>query len=85
MKKSFFITTLVISMTLIFNACNNPTSKDSAVESKTVVKATYTCTMHPEVRKDKPGDCPICGMPLVRKEPPDSTQAQHLHDTVPAH
>jgi len=27
--------------------------------------AKYTCPMHPEVLKDKPGDCPICGMPLV--------------------
>src|SRR5262249_36604470 len=26
--------------------------------------AVYTCPMHPEVRRDAPGDCPICGMPL---------------------
>lgn len=25
----------------------------------------YTCPMHPEVRKDKPGMCPECGMALV--------------------
>ncbi len=24
----------------------------------------YTCPMHPEVRQDRPGDCPICGMAL---------------------
>ena len=27
-------------------------------------KTIYTCPMHPEVRQDKPGDCPKCGMPL---------------------
>ena len=25
----------------------------------------YTCPMHPQVLKDAPGDCPICGMALV--------------------
>ena len=24
----------------------------------------YTCPMHPTVKADKPGDCPICGMKL---------------------
>lgn len=27
-------------------------------------KAIYTCPMHPEVRQDRPGNCPKCGMTL---------------------
>jgi len=27
--------------------------------------AKYTCPMHPEIVRDAPGDCPICGMALV--------------------
>ena len=27
----------------------------------------YTCSMHPDVVQDKPGDCPKCGMKLVEK------------------
>ncbi len=27
----------------------------------------YTCPMHPEIIKDKPGNCPICGMELELK------------------
>jgi hypothetical protein len=28
----------------------------------------YTCPMHPEIIRDKPGNCPICGMKLVPKK-----------------
>jgi hypothetical protein len=37
-------------------------------------KATiYTCVMHHQIRRDKPGDCPICGMKLV---PVDQTSSE---------
>ena len=26
--------------------------------------ATYTCPMHPQIRRNDPGSCPICGMAL---------------------
>ncbi len=29
-------------------------------------KTTYRCPMHPSYTSDKPGDCPICGMKLVK-------------------
>lgn len=29
-------------------------------------KITYRCPMHPSYTSDKPGDCPICGMKLVK-------------------
>jgi Cu2+-exporting ATPase len=38
--------------------------------------------MHPEVRSDKPGDCPICGMTLVKMEPADSTHMHNQSDTM---
>ena len=30
--------------------------------------AAYTCPMHPEIVRDKPGNCPVCGMKLVPKK-----------------
>ncbi len=31
--------------------------------------ATYTCPMHPEIHASKPGNCPKCGMKLVKEKP----------------
>jgi Cu+-exporting ATPase len=31
--------------------------------------AVWTCPMHPEIRRDGPGTCPICGMALEPEEP----------------
>ena len=28
----------------------------------------YTCSMHPEIESDQPGNCPKCGMKLVEKQ-----------------
>jgi hypothetical protein len=30
-------------------------------------KVIFTCSMHPEVEKPEPGNCPICGMTLIKK------------------
>lgn len=29
---------------------------------------TWTCSMHPQIRQEEPGDCPICGMDLIPLE-----------------
>lgn len=28
-------------------------------------ESTYTCSMHPHIRQNEPGDCPLCGMALI--------------------
>ncbi|HVW66260.1 MAG TPA: heavy metal-binding domain-containing protein [Candidatus Peribacteraceae bacterium] len=38
----------------------------------------YTCPMHPEIRQDTPGSCPICGMKLV---PEDQVKVHAHHAT----
>jgi hypothetical protein len=81
MKKSILIAILAVTLALTFCACNNSTPADSKVEVKSAEKAEYTCTMHPKVRSDKPGDCPKCGMALVKVEPADTTD-HYKADTI---
>jgi hypothetical protein len=42
--------------------------KKSAPSESAAHPQQYTCSMHPEVVKDAPGDCPKCGMKLVEKK-----------------
>ena len=32
-----------------------------------VNRRLYTCSMHPQILEHHPGDCPICGMKLIKK------------------
>lgn len=38
---------------------------------------TYTCPMHPEIVRDEPGQCPICGMDLVTREEAGGTDHEN--------
>jgi len=33
----------------------------------------YTCSMHPQIHEDEPGDCPICGMDLIKVQHESAT------------
>ncbi|CAG0982033.1 partial Copper-exporting P-type ATPase, partial [Planctomycetaceae bacterium] len=50
--------------------------------SHAVGKGIYTCPMHPEIRHEGPGDCPICGMALEPVEPsaqsPDDSELRSM-------
>ena len=41
------------------------TATSGAAASPSAAQQVYTCSMHPQVRLDRPGKCPICEMPLI--------------------
>lgn len=45
------------------------TQGGSTAATAPAAAAMYTCPMHPQIRQDHPGTCPICGMELVPEEP----------------
>lgn len=61
MKNKFAIILIVIAVLIaggVFISCSKQSGE----------KQLWTCPMHPYYIADKPGDCPICGMKLVKVE-----------------
>ncbi|MDF1573345.1 MAG: efflux RND transporter periplasmic adaptor subunit [Bacteroidales bacterium] len=73
-KKTIIIAaaTLVVGLLagwLIFGG-NNSNSHDGHEQVKTEIngETVWTCSMHPQIRQNEVGDCPICGMELIPLE-----------------
>lgn len=47
------------------SCCHSEHGKKTEVSASSGAGAIYTCPMHPQVRKNAPGLCPACGMPLI--------------------
>ena len=69
MGKTIYYITICIFLTAaaLELSCQKETPKQGGTAA-TAENELYICPMHPQVTADKPGDCPICGMRLVKKE-----------------
>ncbi len=56
-----------------------------ATKSKSDMNKTYTCPMHGDVRSDKPGRCPKCGMELVQGSKLKAQSEGHEHSSEMKH
>jgi Cu(I)/Ag(I) efflux system membrane fusion protein len=50
---------------MVLLSCNNQQPVNTE-QISTVPKQLYTCSMHPQIIEDHPGNCPICGMQLIK-------------------
>lgn len=57
----------VILIVFILAVALLPSCKDKHGSHDAHAAKLYTCSMHPQVIKTEPGNCPICGMTLVEK------------------
>lgn len=65
-SKKYILTGFAIA-SMAIAGCKPKTGKtDVAVADS--VKETYTCPMHPQIMESHPGNCPVCGMALVKRE-----------------
>ena len=66
--KKIIITTFVLAM-YSFAQSQEITVKDINKKESNQQRVTYTCPMHPEIHAAKPGNCPKCGMKLIKEKP----------------
>ena len=81
MKTKIFITTIVIGLFTV-STIHAQEKVISDTEVEMMEKATYTCSMHPEVKMDQPGDCPKCGMELIKMDKGKETYSCSMHSEV---
>jgi Cu(I)/Ag(I) efflux system membrane fusion protein len=65
----------LIAIGIFLSACSK--SGEAGNHEHEVVKQDgyWTCTMHPQVRMDSPGVCPICNMDLIKKNDDEKPEA----------
>ncbi|MBV8389529.1 MAG: efflux RND transporter periplasmic adaptor subunit [Mucilaginibacter sp.] len=64
-NKRYFIVIAVLFSLFALNSCKQKKPESISLPQN---KAYYTCSMHPQVHEDHPGNCPICGMKLIKAE-----------------
>ncbi len=58
---------------LFFGSSENRTTEEHDHTTEIAGETAYTCSMHPQIRSNEPGSCPICGMDLI---PVDQDQGE---------
>jgi hypothetical protein len=57
---------MIVAMLFAAGSASAQTKQSTSTKQKHSTNAkTYTCSMHPEVVKNKPGKCPKCQMDLT--------------------
>lgn len=68
MKKSILIAAFAMSTSFVISSCNSSGSQKDISAIITDTSTIYTCKMHQEVISDHAGECPKCGMNLVKQK-----------------
>lgn len=76
MKKLLLLALMSVSVVVACTAKNNEKTVSGTNAVHEDIDGYYTCSMHPEVHEHKPGNCPICGMALIKVAGKNTTEVK---------
>jgi Cu(I)/Ag(I) efflux system membrane fusion protein len=62
-RTSLFLIAGFLAGWIVFHKPHSEAKPETIVNE--AEKTVWTCAMHPQIRRDQPGQCPICGMDLI--------------------
>jgi Cu(I)/Ag(I) efflux system membrane fusion protein len=83
MKITKFLLIPLIVISLLIAGCSR--SEENGKHEDVKQDDYWTCSMHPQVRMDSPGVCPICNMDLIKKiadEKPETSSEADMTNMV---
>ncbi|WP_206106608.1 efflux RND transporter periplasmic adaptor subunit [Ilyomonas limi] len=82
-KQILWMLSGTLLVVLLFSSCKEQKGKAGADMAKTNTTANkdvyYTCSMHPQVHEELPGNCPICGMKLIAVPKTSASNNMQIH------
>lgn len=85
MKIVRYLVIPLFAIALLVSGCSKSGEAENHEHEVVKQDGYWTCTMHPQVRMDSPGVCPICNMDLIKKveeEKPESSTDTDMENMV---
>jgi hypothetical protein len=66
-RRAIIIGVIIVAAVIVVFMPGRRTNTQRSMATSKTAKELYYCPMHPNFTSDKPGDCSICGMSLVKR------------------
>ena len=67
-RRAIIVSVIIVAAVLGVFVVSRHFVTRTGIPASGTAKEVYYCPMHPNYTSDRPGDCPICGMSLVKRE-----------------
>ncbi|MBX2962090.1 MAG: efflux RND transporter periplasmic adaptor subunit [Cyclobacteriaceae bacterium] len=81
--KSIIINLTILIIGLVLGWLIFGGEKSASHDHTSEASTEYTCSMHPQIRQQGPGKCPLCGMDLIPVSSASGSSNPNVHEMTP--